>query len=93
MDSFLARRRVSTYSSEILLIERRSLHRSLHVVKDFCLPWKSIERGWKGFLHMFVRISCHFKPQGIEACKQGVVVGAVIVERNLTPILGPGKRS
>ncbi len=42
---------------------------------------------------MGVRISCHFKPQGIEACKQGVVVGAVIVERNLTLILRSGKRS
>lgn len=42
---------------------------------------------------MVVRISCQFKPQGVEACKQGVVVGAVIVERYLALILGPGKRT
>lgn len=41
---------------------------------------------------MFVRISCHFKTQGIEACKQGVVVGAVIVERDLTLVLESGER-
>lgn len=36
-------------------------------------------------------ISCHFKSQGIEACKHGVVVGAVVVERDLTLMLGLGK--
>lgn len=42
---------------------------------------------------MNVRISGKLESQGIEACKQGVIVGAVIVERDLTLILGPGKRS
>ena len=66
MNSFLARRpdqsRVSTYCSEILLIECRSLHRDFHVVKYFCYSWKSIERRWKGSLHMMVRISWQFEP-------------------------------
>ena len=80
-----------TYRSEILLVERWSLYCDFHVVKYFCFPGKSIERRWKGLLHVFVRVSCHVEPQGIEAIKQGVVIGAVIVKRKLTLISGPAK--
>lgn len=93
VDSFLAhwpvQSRDSTYCSEILLIERRSLHGNFHVVKYFCFPWNSIERRWKGFLHMIVCVSCQFEPQGIETCKQRVVVRAVIVEGYLTLVQDP----
>ena len=80
-----------TYRSEILLVERWSLYCDFYVVKYFCFPGKSIERGWKGLLHVVVRVSCHVKPQGIEAIKQGVVIGAVIVKWELTLISGPAK--
>lgn len=83
----------STYGSEILLIERRSLHGDFQVIEYFGFPWKPVERWWKGFLHMVVCISCHIKPQGIEACKQRAIVRAVIVERNLRLMLGPDKPS
>ena len=81
----------STYRSEILLVERWSLYCDFYVVKYFCFPGKSIERRWKGLLHVVVRVSCHVKPQGIEAIKQGVVIGAVIVKRELALISGPAK--
>ena len=42
---------------------------------------------------MNVRVSGKLESQGIEACKQGAVLGAVIVERDLRLILGPDKSS
>ena len=42
---------------------------------------------------MIVCISCQIQPQGRKACKQGIIVRAVIVERDLMLMLGTSKHS